>query len=298
MASKLPVFLMLWMFAAGPIPGVGADATSPLSPQTLLGHAVRTLESHRAVSAQVRHEVDLFGKHLFGGGSYLEQRQGPDHLIRLELTLQLGAQTSSLVQVCDGRFLWTRCNLLGEVQLSRIDVARARRGLEQMENLGGKKKMEILPGLGGLPRLLRGLYASFDFSSVEAAHWGEQKQTVWRLRGRWKPDQLVKLLPDQQKAMQEGEPPDLSKLPPHLPDQVVLLLGQGDLFPHRIEYRRAAGKRISGPADPAGRLIVAMDLFQVVINSPQDPNRFFYNPGNLECSDRTDEFLESLGVKN
>ncbi len=278
MLARLPIFLLLWWTSAATVNAESGKA--------LLEAAVRTLEAHNSVSAKIRQEVNLFGKRLFGSGSYWEQRQGPNHLLRLELKIQLGDQTSSLLQVCDGRFLWTKCKLPDKEELGRIDVARARQALEQAGKIPGQGNLGVLPGLGGVPRMLRGLYAAFDFTSAQPGRWGKHKRPVWRLEGRWKPEQLVKLLPDQKQTIQAGNFPDLSKLPEHLPDHVVLLLGQEARFPYRIEYRRTDGC--------ATRVMVAMDLYDVDINVPIDPNRFVYNPGDLKYSDETDRFLESL----
>lgn len=289
--------------AAAALPDTGSSPLGPTAhdgpsaePQRLLADAVRQLESLQAVSAQVRHEANLFGKHLFGGGSYLEQNEGSGRLMRLELTMQLGDQTSSLVQVCDGRYLWTRRNLLGMVELKRIDVTRANRALQQAQRIPRPGDMGMLPGLGGLSRLLRGLHAAFRFTSAEPTRRGEEQRPVWRLRGEWRPEQLLRILPEHKTAMEDGNPPDLGRLPAHLPDHVLLLLGKEDLFPYRIEYRRGPDGDIGESGQPTGRLLVVMDLFHVVLNRPHARSRFVfrYQPGNLEFSDETDQFLESL----
>ena len=79
---------------------------------------------------------------------------------------------------------------------------------------------------------------------------------------------------------------DLKRLPEHMPDRVVLLLGQDDLFPYCVEYRRTIdGKDVK---------LVGMKLFQVNINVPIEPSFFLYNPGKQGFVNETDEFLKSL----
>ena len=148
----------------------------------------------------------------------------------------------------------------------------------------------MLPGLGGLSQVLRGLNRSFDFTTAEPGRLGQQPRPVWRLVGRWKPERLVKILPDQEKAVRQGRA-DLSRLPEHVPDRVVLMLGQEDEFPYRIEYRR------NGPQHD--RALVTMEFFRVHSPNPADIDHdrlFTYNPGDLEYSDRTRSLLDSLGV--
>lgn len=266
----------------------GPSVSTP-RPQTLLATAVRTLERRTSIAAKIRQEVNLFGKHLVGSGSYLEQRAGGKLRMRLELTLQVGDQTSSLVQVCDGKYLWTHRQLLGNTDLSRIDVSRAREAQARAEKMPGKGGTGMLPGMGGLPKLLRALHASFDFTDAQQGRWGKRKRLVWRLRGRWKTDRLVEILPSQKEAIEEGKPSELSQLPGHLPEQVILLLGQEDLFPYRVEYRR------SDTAE--GRPLVTMQLYDVVLDGPVDARRFIYNPGKAAFSDQTESYVKSLGVK-
>lgn len=273
----------------GPAPG---GAASP-DPQALLVEAERALEGCTSVSAKIVHEAHLFDKHLVGSGIYLQQRSGRVSLTRLELRLQIGDQTSSLVQVCDGRALWTKRNVLGTEQLSRIDVEAASAALQPARDSTAIVPGDVLPGLGGLSDLLKRLGAAFEFTAAQPGRWGNQP--AWRLTGRWKPDRLVRLLPEQKAAIEAGQPADLSQLPAHLPDQVVvLLLAQEPPLFYRLEYRRV---RKGGPAsvDSGGEAIVTMELRDLDFVTPIDPNRFIYNPGDLPCEDRTAEYIRSLG---
>jgi hypothetical protein len=67
----------------------------------------------------------------------------------------------------------------------------------------------------------------------------------------------------------------------------VLLLGQADLFPYRVEFHRSGGAR--------QRVLVTMDFYDVTFDAPLDPVSFRYAPGNMSYADRTNEVIESLG---
>ena len=265
------------------------------TPQQRLALAIWALQARRAVSAKIRHKIDLFDKQLIGSGNYLEQRQEPISLLKLELKIQLDSRTSSLVQVCDGRYLWTYRRLLGDGSLARLDAVRATEALQEAEK-AGRGEVEMLPGLGGLPQLLRGLHASFDFISAEKSTLNSKsgQVAVWRLQGRWKARQLARLLPRQKQAIEEGKAVDLTKLPQHLPDHVVLFLGDEDGFPYRIEYRRGLRGESNRPNEPMGRALVTMEWLDVVLDQPVDPRRFEYNPAGLQFEDKTEEFLKQL----
>ena len=287
----LPLLRMLTLAAS--VAGVaGQLAGAEIDPPALLEAAQRALQSRGAIAAQVRHEVHLFDKDLAGFGSYLEHRQGLAHRVRMELRIQLGDQTSTFLQVCDGDFVWTYRRLRDDARLSRIDVGRVKRALQKAQRTSNHRQMagtDLLPSLGGLPRLLQGLQDSFDFTRAEPAQLGKQKRPVWKLHGRWKTEQLVKLLPGQEASLRQGRPADLSKLPLHPPDRVILSLGQEDGFPYRVDYRRTG--------TDGSRALVTMELFDVHYPRDVDLRHFVYNPGDLEYSDRTDGYLESLGVE-
>ena len=79
----------------------------------------------------------------------------------------------------------------------------------------------------------------------------------------------------------------------HTPHYVLLFLGRDDLFPFRIEYRRRDPVPVAGLEGATDKTIASMDLFEVRLNVPVSPTRFYFNPGKLEYSDQTDRFLSA-----
>jgi hypothetical protein len=256
------------------------------------------LEGQRSISARIRQRAELFGHQLLGAGRYLEVRQTAVPLIRLELKIQVAENVTSLLEVCDGRYLWTYCKVLDSESLSYIDAIRATEALQRSgagvpagaARQGGK----LVPGLGGLSRLLRGLGAAFQFTSAQQGHVGEL--AVWKIEGGWRPEHLLKLLPKQKDRIEHQQPVDLTRLPEHLPDRVLLLLGQEDLFPYRIDYCRDAPPKKRGGETPSARTLLTVEFFEVAFNQPIPLEQFVYNPGTGEKSDRTEEFLQSLAA--
>ncbi len=318
MTARLPILTFAGLAGAGlvtwvvlgrvepsPRPGGRSDTpqkghsdqriSPPVSGQTILGHAILTLESRPSVAAKIRYSVDLFGQKPVGSGVYLGQRSEQGVLFRLSLRLQLGNEPSSLLHVCDGRYLWMYRKLGKAETLSRVDLARVARALEESGDIESLDKIDRWPGLGGLPKLLRGLHATFDFTPVGETRLAGQLP-VWKLRGEWKPEKLAGVPPEEEEPVKKGKPGDLGELPGHLPDHVLLFLGREDAFPYRIEYRRRETDRPQGSELPEGRPIVTMELFEVNLNAPVDTTVFIYNPGDLECADQTADFLKSLGL--
>lgn len=276
-------------------------STESTDPQLLLEEALRILERRHSIAARIRQEIDLFGKRLVGSGSYLEKREGSDRLVRLELKIQHGDQSSSLVQVAalrnskGDRFLWTKRKLLGEEQLSRIDLDQVAQELGRADKATPRLgRMGMLQAEGGLAKILRGLHASFDFTDARLGRLGKQGQLVWRLQGQWKPEQLARAVPNLREEGEAATPLDPSRLPPHLPDQIVLHLRHEDLFPYRIEYRRTLSKPSTRSGEPATRTMVTMELYDIVVDMAVSEQRFVYNPGDLDFTDDTADYLDSL----
>jgi hypothetical protein len=275
-------------------------ASSPAGPtpdaRRLLLAAIRELDAHDSISAQIRQEVDLFGHRLVGTGVYLQQRTGGVDRFRMELKLQLGDRPSSLVQVCDGQYLWVYRTLGDAPPLVRIDAQRVEEAMQGAGGLANTGSLGVMPSLGGIPKLLSSLDAWFEFTEAVPGRWGRQRQAVWRLTGRWKAGRLAQLLPEQKDAAAKGNLPEGTALPDYLPARAVLVLGQEDLFPYHLEYLRADGLAAGGGTESDAQPMVTMDLFEVNVNVPIDPGRFLYNPGETDFVDQTDAVLERLAA--
>ncbi len=239
------------------------------------------------ISARIKQRGELFGHQITGEGRYYELRQGPIPRIRLELTVEVGSVSTSLVQVCNGATFWTYQKLPNGESLSKLDAVRAFTALEQAAGKLPREAVASSPGLGGLGRLMRGLNAQFEFTSAVADQLGGLP--VWKLSGGWKPAQLARFLPNQKEAIEKGRPLDLTRLPGHLPDSVTLFLGQEDCFPFRIDYLRSVPK--SSP-----RCLMGLEFFELNFDGPIDSGQFLFTPGNLQTIDRTEEFVRALGT--
>ena len=272
-----------------PANGQTADSTqtSPPKPQELLDRAVRAVEAPTFISAHLKQQGELFGHPITGDGRYFEVRQGPIPQIHLELTVEIGSVSTSLVQVCNGTTFWTYRKMPGGESLSKIDAMRAVIALEQAAGRMPREAVASAPGLGGLGRLMRGLNAQFEFTSVVADQL--EGDPVWKLSGGWRPAQLVRLLPEQKEAIEKGRKVDLTRLPVQLPDTVMLYLGRDDVFPFRIDYLRSVPK--SSP-----RCLIRLEFSELNFNGPIDSGQFLFAPGKPEPVDRTDEFVNSLGA--
>jgi hypothetical protein len=282
--------------SSSPDPSTPAEGKDVAELGELVQRAVLALQSRYSVSAKVRQNAELFGRQIISSGFYLERRSELGAMFRFEMRVQLHEHVNSMLDICDGRYLWQYRKLRNGDTLSRVDLARVNRALEEAGRTFQPREIGESLSSGGVARLLGGLSSAFDFVSIERVRLWEQVST-WRLEGRWKLEQLVKLLPNQEKDIRAGKPANLEKLPEQLPDRVVLFLGTEDLFPYRIEYHRQTPEDFREGTPGKDRLVSGIDFFEVSLNVPVDPVRFMYSPGNVQWIDETDKVLQRLGLQ-
>ena len=82
------------------------------------------LERRTSVTARFRHQVSLDGRQLFGVGGYWQQGSGEDLHMRFEL--QIANRGDRLLQVSNGRFLWTDQRLPTGRMITRLDLRKVR----------------------------------------------------------------------------------------------------------------------------------------------------------------------------
>jgi hypothetical protein len=304
-----------------PVASAANAETDQLPPgNRLLMQAAAQLDRHTSVSAKLRHQIAIAGAQLFGVGSYWQQGSGEELKMRLEL--QIAGQEATLLQVCNNRFSWIDRRLPTGRSVVRIDL----RQLRADPSLVSTNLNDIKPGeaswstmspemtsyTGGLPNLLSSLEHNFAFLPPQAMRLTVAGQAneepasvpVWAVVGQWKPEQLAALLSKTQAA--DAQPPaDQSKLkrkklPERLPEEVLLLVGQADKFPYRIEYRKLETPQAlstAGPSIPyqlSVHPMIVLEFSDVVFDAPIASGQFDYAPGDADFEDQTTVILERL----
>ena len=270
--------------------GRGVDAS------LLLQHAIAQLAGYSTISANVRQRINLYGRGLVGSGTYRQLNTETDMLFRTELKVPVRETLTSLLQVCDGRFLWTYRLLPTEdaqqgpeATLTRVDLGVAR---QQYVSSGGNDPVPYF-ALGGLPGLLDQTSRLFDFSSSDRSFlYGVP---VWILTGTWKPQvsEAFTNLEGSSDTVKENDPTTRRR---HLPDSVTLALGVDDLFPYRIEYRRRRTNPEGSSIIVSGgqsRSIMTLELFEVQTDVAIDPQVFFFQPSSVPVNDATERFMRN-----
>lgn len=288
--------------AASAAPEISAAPVVTPEADKLMQTAAKVVCEYQTIEAKIRQRVELLETQLVGSGAYAQQqtRDGSQLLLRLELKILAPDQrVLSYQQVCDGPDLWTYQEQVDRAQLTRVDMERVRKAWQTKQSFSAPTGLGQL-GLGGIPRIVKGLDHSFQFTEASSATLDERP--VYRLRGGWEPHRLLALLPDQQAAIAAGQGINLQKLPKHVPWLVEIDLGQDDYFPYRITYLRppAGSEKKLAKADfatltAAVQPICQIEFYEVKLNSPINTQLFVYNQTtNLEIVDTTDKLLRTL----
>lgn len=278
--------ILSWLFLNASMATVAADQLVPAPGDLLLKKAAQQLRQHPSISAKIRQQINLYGKHLPGSGVYLQQRMQNYNLIRMELKIQRSDQITSIQQVSDGRFLWLYRNVEGKSELSRIDLKRiseASHGRWPLQSCG-----LVLPE--GLPAVVEQIADNFHFDQPRLAMLRGEK--IWALIGNWRVEKFAEWSKHQGGTAEADGTIHVDKHSPHLPEKVEIALGRDDLFPYRIQYLRR--NSTSSTSDATFTPIVTMLIFDVRIGKSLDPMLFAYHPQDLEVQDRTSETIERL----
>ena len=279
----------------------------------LLVEAVTRLERRPSVAAGLRHQTTINSQQLYGSGSYWQQGAGDDLRVRLEL--QIGPEIR-LSQISNGRFLWLDRVLPTGRTVTRVDL----RKLRSDPVLAAGRYEEIRPGqanwspaqndmisqCGGVPRLLVALRDNFTFFPPQAMRLvapdsaGAPSQPYFVVVGRWRSDKLAALVGGRESSAESRVPEGAASTPDRLPGEVLLLFGQADLFPYRIEYRRLESSLGAGTNAPppvyqlSNRPTAVLEFSDVAFDMPIAPSQFDYVPPNVDWVDHTAALIEKL----
>jgi hypothetical protein len=289
-----------------------AGAPSVSSGDRLLTQALVQLERRRSVTTRLTYDVWLRGERLSGRGSYWQQGNGEDLRVRLEL--QMIGQGCNLLQVSNGRALWIDRVLpigrtVSQINLRelRSDPVLAAESFDQIrpgEASWSPTQPDVLACYGGLPRLLASLSENFTFMPRQAMRLvspGSPPQAsipYFAVVGHWKPEKLAMLAGPASSVERQAPEPEGAQS--RFPQEVLMLFGQADLFPYRVEYRQRETQPSAGPNLPAAtyqlsaRPTVVLEFSDVAFDVPIAVGQFDYAPGDVDWVDQTATVLERL----
>lgn len=282
--------------------------------------AISRLETRSSVTARIRQQATIGGMPFHATGTYRQQGGGTRRNVRWLLKSQRNGVPVTLLQVSDGRHLWSDRNMASGQEIDRIDLWLLRRKVsaplpETAPAAGQAVSSPIAPqtggSFGGLPMLLESLRDNFEFTAPRHFYYKPLDVEVVGLIGRWRPETLAAILapPAAEKGEAGTEPPGLTaaalrqqlidylkkrSLPDRVPHHVLILLGRDDQFPRVIEYRNCDDP-LADPRLDEGDLfrlspepLAKLEFYQHEFDLPIDTRQFIYlPPPDLQWYDAT-----------
>jgi hypothetical protein len=317
MKKSLPCLSALVVLVACGGATAQEGATGTPTGDRLLVQAVNQLERHGSVTARMRHQASVGGVDLYGVGSYWQQGSGDTLRVRMEL--QIAGQDASLLQVSSRGILWLDQRLPSGRSVTRVNLRQLRAdpvfsageldSIRPGEASWSPMQPDLTSHSGGLSSLLASLGERFTFLPPQAMRLAlapplaEQATNipVMAMVGHWRPEKLAELAGESQGSrVKSQEPEGGRKHSERLPQEVLMLLGQADLFPYRIEYRRletprpASAEGTPAPYQLSAEPLVVLELSDVTFNVPIDGGQFDFNPKDVNWVDQTAKLLERL----
>jgi hypothetical protein len=297
------------------------DFTALPQGDALIAAVIDGLQRHMSLSARMQHQVSFAGQEFYGSGIYCQQGQGDELQVYLEL--QMNGQEASFLQVNNGRILWVdrrlptgRSIASYNLRLLREEVRTGRGSEFELGDEGSPIAGGWAPSAydGGLPGLFASLSDKFQFLRAQAMQLSlapplvetAKDVPVYAVIGHWKPEKLPILVSAEtqhsaQAAANETAGVTKSMIPDRFPEEVLLLIGQQDLFPYWIEYRRLEPRAGQASAQPnafyhlSANPMVVVKFADVKFDVPIATGLFDYTPPpKVEWSDQTGALIQRL----
>ena len=253
----------------GASPSAGQAAATAFVAQV---HA--ELKKHSSVKADVEHAVSIGTQQFRATGRYLSSGSR----LRLEYTVKPDQGVDgSLIEVCDGKELWSLMTLGGTKRVTHRDVTQIKAAIASVKNAPDAELTAEL-GLGGLSGLFASLERTMTFDQMKREEVEGRTRTV--VQGQWKSTVASRW------RRTANDP-----FPAYIPDVVRIIVDTATLFPERIVYLKKQTEK-----DKKGyRALVSFQFKNVEFDAPIDEQEFTFDPPqDVVPEDITRQFLDRI----
>ncbi len=276
-------------------PAPTQDEAAKKTAAQVLDDAIASLTKYSSIQADLHETVSMGTRRFTAKGSYV---QGPNNQLRLNLEInpveEVAApaegekkaapgdtkkKSNSVLQVSDGRMLWTQWTLDGKSRVERRDIQEITKALAGSKRWTPQQLLSDM-GLGGVPALLTSMKKRMVFKGVRTEEIDGKPFVV--IQGRWNQTQLRVFNADPA----ESDP----ILESFLPEYVRIFFEKESLFPCRIMFL----KRHPNPKTRTARPLVTLDLTNRVLNGDIDPEQFRFDGNAQEQTDITEQLIQAL----
>jgi len=286
-----------------PLPSTNGyrHATSNLASIELLAQAAREAADAQPFGSKLNLKARVFEQDVIASGDYYQMGQG-SHKTKLELTFDQMPGSPKLLQLCDGRFVYT-IHSTGDTNGGVGNVTPQQQSLEFVDLLRVKEAAaEARAGnldrfsptgwvaTGGIASLLQHLASGFNLGQPESL---DRNSDQILIRGGWDENALRGIVFDLDNRTKLGSPIQWDQVPKHLPHAIELVLTRNanrTYFPSQITFLRFGTKDDQATIEPSISLTF----------SPPKPllnlsdGFFVIDSSNLEPTDATDRYIARI----
>lgn len=270
----------------------GEKAASAAKPSAVEGSKAATafvarvheeLRKHASVKAEIEQVVSMGSQQFRVTGLYASS--GSKLRLEYKVKPDQGFE-GSLLEVCDGKELWSLMLLPGSKRVTHRDVQQIKAAALANKTMPDAVLSAEL-GLGGLTALLASLERTMTFDAVRQEEVDGRSRTV--VQGRWK-DTIV--------SRWKRKPDD--PLPAYIPEQIRLFVDTKTLFPERIVYLKehvepATKDKKESKVKKSQRALVSLQFQNVQFDTPIDESEFtFVPPEDVVPEDITRQYLDRM----
>lgn len=261
-----------------------AYAQATVNGDAFVAEVLAAMERRSNVTAKLRHQSRLGNDTLLGSGHYWQLGAGPQRVTRWEMQTQVAGKNASYLQVFDGRYLWSDRHVPSGREIHRLDVGNLKARLRSNPKTAHdtsewEELLRAAEFRGGLSQMLADLLRRYRFAPPRATQLNGF--AVEALIGQWRPEQFAELCT----IIDEEHP-----WPEQLPHHVLLLVGESNLFPYVIEFRRATDAPLADNLTglkPTHDPLTRYEIFEVQFAAAVDNTIFQFKPGDVDWSDET-----------
>ena len=237
------------------------------------------LQAHQSIKADLSQSVSIgdqqfkvTGKYLSSGNSATGMKLKLNYLV----VPDQGAE-GEMLEVCDGKELWTVLTLPGSKRVTHRNVLQIQKAALAANQKGvPETTLNVELGLGGLTALLASLERTMVFDAMKQEEVDGHQRTI--VQGRWKKE-FAQRFP---KGKDES-------LPAFVPDLVRLYVDSQTLFPERLLYLKKQ------PEKKSLRPLVNLEFSNVELDGSVDEKEFKFDiPEGVVPEDVTKMYVDRI----
>ena len=268
-----------------PFPGQYLHHESNQRTVSFLAEVSRQISKSPPIGLSIELSGRLFGQVVEASGNYYQMGQG-SHKSRIELSFGSDPGSPTVIQLCDGRFVYKLQTFGNQHSLEFVDLQRVRK---KAGGHGGGLSPTGWVASGGIASMFQHLASAFNFGEIEPV---DSNSVV--MRGSWDEDalrQIVGLEGDPEQG--EAWPGNWKQIPAQLPHAVELVFRRDEnqnYFPKRIKFL----KFVSPDEVNETRPMVELNFSAPRLLADVSDRYFVVNSTDLDSVDLTNQYIARI----